>query len=163
MSAPNTSKPQETELEREMRLFEEGEVAINKAILAQAQAVLALQGKDKIAGLSEATARAASINLSAQDFARAWKKIGSVKENKDWNEMEREVRNNIPHFYSLFSLSVCRIATIALQRAGSASAALLANVVSARRTMGSVPGSRTSIDGASRTSSDGTTRQSTRH
>jgi hypothetical protein len=49
-----------------------------------------------------------------------------------------------------FSHSVVyRIATIVLQRAGSASAVLLASVISVWRTMKNVHGSRISVDGAS--------------
>jgi hypothetical protein len=37
------------------------------------------------------------VDPSPADFLKAWKKIGSAKENKEWNGMEREVRNDISH------------------------------------------------------------------
>ena len=107
MSAPSTPKRQETELERETRIFDTTEVAINEAVLAQALAaqvaeqVRCARLRGEVMGLGEATACSTSIPLSPQDFAKAWKKIGSAKENKDWNAMEQEVRNSISqsHFY----------------------------------------------------------------
>ena len=43
MSAPSTPKHQETKLEHETRIFDTTEVAINKAVLAQALAVQVME------------------------------------------------------------------------------------------------------------------------
>ena len=42
------------------------------------------------------------MDLLPQEFMKAWKKIGSGKENKEWNGMEREVCSYISPSHSLF-------------------------------------------------------------
>ena len=44
-----------------------------------------------------------TMDLSPQEFMKAWKKIRSGKENKEWNGMEREVCSYISPFHSIFS------------------------------------------------------------
>ena len=108
MAPTNVLKRKETELEREMRIFDQSEPIINRAILDQA---LASQAKEQgrcaclrgevMEGGDTAHTRSA-MDLSPQEFMKAWKKIGSGKENKEWNGMEREVRSYIPPLHSLF-------------------------------------------------------------
>ena len=108
MAAANTPEQRETELEREARIFDSTESANNEAVLAQALAAQVAerarcaQLRGEVAGSEEMGGLSASGEPSPQDFAKAWKKIGSVKENKDWNEMEREVRNSISFSNSYF-------------------------------------------------------------
>ena len=108
-----TSQQQETELAREMRVFDEEEAGVNQTVLAQALAAQAEEQarcarlRGEVASLSETTGNVAGVSsLSSADFLKAWKKIGSVKENEEWNRLEREVCNKSfnPlnfHFYFL--------------------------------------------------------------
>jgi hypothetical protein len=56
-----------------------------------------------VAGPSAMGGNSAGVDdPSPADFLKAWKKIGSAKENKEWNEMDREVRSSNSHSISLF-------------------------------------------------------------
>ena len=44
-----------------------------------------------------------AMDLLPQEFMKAWKKMGSGKENKEWNGMEWEVCSYISPFHSIFS------------------------------------------------------------
>src|ERR1700731_2110083 len=109
MAPPNILKRKETELEREMRIFDQSELIIDRAVLDQALASQAeeqarcarLRGEVVEGGDTAHTGSA--MDLSPQEFMKAWKKIGSGKENKEWNGMEQEVHSYISPFYSAFS------------------------------------------------------------
>ena len=109
MAPTKVLKRKETELEHEMRIFDQSEPIIDRAILDQALALQAeeqarcarLQGEVAEGGDTAHTGSA--MDLSPQEFMKAWKKIRSGKENKEWNGMEREVRSYISPSHSLFS------------------------------------------------------------
>ena len=111
MAPANVLKCKETELEHEMRIFNQTELIIDRAVLDQA---LALQVEEQVrcAHLQGEVAEEGgnmahtgnAMDLSPQEFMKAWKKIGNGKENKEWNGMEWEVRSYISPFHSVFSL-----------------------------------------------------------
>ena len=110
MAPANILKRKETELEHEMRIFDQSELIIDRAILDQALASQAeeqvrcacLQGEVVEEGGNTAHTRS-TMDLLPQEFMKAWKKIGSGKENKEWNGMEQEVHSYISPFHSVFS------------------------------------------------------------
>ena len=109
MAPANVLKCKETELECKMRIFDETEPIIDRAVLDQALAsqvqeqarCARLRGEVVEGGDTAHTGSA--MDLSPQEFMKAWKKIRSGKENKEWNGMEREVRSYISPFHSIFS------------------------------------------------------------
>ena len=42
------------------------------------------------------------VDLLPTEFLKVWKKIGSARENKEWNEMEWEVCSKSSCLYSFF-------------------------------------------------------------
>src|ERR1700731_2228083 len=110
MAPANVLKRKETELERKICIFDQTEPIIDRAILDQALAsqveeqarCARLRGEVAEEGGNMAHTRNA-MDLSPQEFMKAWKKIGNGKENKDWNRMEWEVRSYISPFHSIFS------------------------------------------------------------
>jgi len=109
MAPTNVLKRKETELEREMRIFDQSEPIINRAILDQALAsqaeeqVRCARLRGEVAEGGDTAHTGSAMDLSPQEFMKAWKKIGSGKENKEWNGMEQEVRSYISPSHSLFS------------------------------------------------------------
>jgi len=110
MAPANVLKCKETELECKMCIFDQTEPIINRAILDQALAsqveeqvrCACLRGEVTEEGGNTAHTGSA-MDLSPQEFMKAWKKIGSGKENKEWNRMEQEVHSYISPFHSVFS------------------------------------------------------------
>src|ERR1700730_14969880 len=102
MAPTNILKCKETELECKMGIFDQTKSTINEAILDQALVLQAkeqvqcmcLQGEVTEEGRTTVHTRS-TINLSPQEFMKAWKKIRSGKENKEWNGMEWEVHSYI--------------------------------------------------------------------
>jgi hypothetical protein len=129
MVAPGVFKHQETELEYESRVYDEKEARVNAEVFAAAQAHQAAERarlahlRNEVASpsgsrsnVADSSGRAGDVagpskkgdniagvvDPSPAEFLKAWKKIGSAKENQEWNEMEREVRSSISrsiHFF----------------------------------------------------------------
>jgi hypothetical protein len=119
MVASNILKRQETQFEHESRLFDEKEALVNAEVFAAAQANQAAERarlarlRGGVAGANESGGNVAGpsgteenvagvADPSPAEFLKAWKKIGSARENKEWNEMDREVRSNISRSHSSF-------------------------------------------------------------
>jgi hypothetical protein len=129
MVAPGIFKRKETEFEVESRLFDEQEALVNADVLKTALAAQAaerarlarLRGEVASPGGSEGNVVGPSdkagdvagpikmrgnvvgvADPSPAEFLKSWKKIGSVKENLEWNKMVREVRSSISRPFLLF-------------------------------------------------------------